>query len=192
MDTVRLVSLGDMEPFTICHGSPRSVNEKLLPDQENTCEVMERSGTRLILCGHTHIQRRFEYNGKTVINPGAVGVPLHGCGKAQFLILRGNGTEWKEEFASLTYDVEKEIRNLYRAELDKRAPYWCRVTIRLLRTGKYGQARILNRAMECCREETGKCIWPDIPEEYWKRAYEEFFGRQDAGLPGTAGEQGGL
>lgn len=179
METARVISFRDMEPITVCHGSPRNVNEKLLPDRPDTFEVMEQSSTRLILCGHTHIQRIMEHNGKTVINPGAVGVPLQSCGRTQFLILHENGREWREEFISLTYDMEKEIENFHAAGLFTRAPYWCRATIQLLRTGKYSQSRILNRAMEYCKQETGECIWPEIPEKYWEKAYEDFFGPEE-------------
>jgi hypothetical protein len=30
--------------------------------------------------------------------------------------------------------------------------------------------------MELCREETGKCVWPDIPEEFWEQAVNEMIG----------------
>ncbi|MDE5866579.1 MAG: metallophosphatase family protein, partial [Lachnospiraceae bacterium] len=73
-------------PITICHGSPRKVNEKLLPDNENTFQIMENNSSDYILCGHTHIQNKIEHNGKIVLNAGSVGVSMHSNGKAQFMI----------------------------------------------------------------------------------------------------------
>lgn len=179
MEIADIIAFDKMESVTVCHGSPRLVNEKILPGKQNTYEIMEQSRTRLILCGHTHVQSKIEYNGKTVINPGSVGVPLFSCGKAQFCILHENGNRWKEEFISLDYDAEKEIENLYKAKLNEYAPYWCKTTVHLLRTGKYAHSQILNKAMKLCKEELGECKWPDIPEIYWKRAYELYFGQEE-------------
>jgi len=39
----------------------------------------------------------------------------------------------------------------------------------------YGHAEVLKCAMELCRQDTGSCHWPDIPEKYWKTAMEELF-----------------
>lgn len=179
MEIAKVIQFGDAEAITICHGSPRKVNEKLLPEKTNTYEVMEQSSTRLILCGHTHTQRKVEYQGKTVINPGSIGVPFWSCGKAQFLILHEKQKGWEEEFISLAYDIEKEIATLYEAKLDQFAPYWCKTTINFLRTGKISHAETLNKAMKLCEEEEGTCVWPNIPEKYWKKAYEAFFGKED-------------
>ena len=93
-------------PITVCHGSPRKISEKLLPDSENTYFIMESNSTDYILCGHTHIQGKIIHNGKIVLNAGSVGVPLHSNGKAQFMILRGLQGSWDYEFVSLEYDME--------------------------------------------------------------------------------------
>lgn len=170
---------GTMEAVTVCHGSPRKVNEKMLPGQQNTYAIMEQSSTRLIICGHTHTQRKITHHGKIVLNPGAVGVPLYSCGKAQFMILHEREKAWEEELVSLAYDVEKEIENLYLAGLDKTAPYWCKTTVQLLRTGKHPHSQILGKAMEYCQKEEGECNWPEIPEKYWEKAYEAFFGQEE-------------
>lgn len=165
----------DMEAITICHGSPRNVSEALRPDEPNTYETIEKCDTRILLHGHTHIHKKIEHNGKIALNPGSVGAPLWNGGKTNFMILHQNGNQWEDEPISLQYDVEKEIQNLYAARLDQLAPYWCRMTESLLRTGKYPHFWILDRAMQYCREEQGECIWPNIPERFWKKAYDSYF-----------------
>lgn len=167
------VTVEGMPGITICHGSPLKVNEKLLPGNKRTYEIMESVDTPVILCGHTHIQGRIEYGGKLVLNPGSAGVPLHSGGKAQFLILHGDEKGWSEEFCNIDYDIEKVIKDLYDSELDRMAPCWCRITENLLRKGDISHGAVLNRAMELCREETGECNWPDIPEVFWEKAVEE-------------------
>jgi len=163
----------NMPQITICHGSPYKVNQKLLPNNDKTIEIMESVYTSIILCGHTHIQNKIEYKGKMILNAVAVGVPLHSNGKSQFLILHEINNIWKEEFVSLEYDVENVIDDIYTSGLDQYAPYWCKVTENLLRNGNISHGTVLAKAMTLCKDETGNCIWPNVPEKYWKRALAE-------------------
>jgi len=73
--------------ITICHGSPFRANEEMIKGTERTDEIMDECDTDLILCGHTHRQWKYEHDGKALINPGSVGMPLGSKGKAQFVIL---------------------------------------------------------------------------------------------------------
>ena len=134
---------------------------------------MNNVETSLILCGHTHIQRKIVHNEKCVLNPGAVGVPLFSEGKTQFLILHGSDGKWSEEFISLKYYVDRVIREMYEAKLDECAPYWSLITEHIVHGDNTSHSAILSRAMELCREETGDCVWPDIPERCWAQAVNE-------------------
>ena len=162
--------------ITICHGSPNRVSEKLLPDSENTFSIMEQNENSIILCGHTHIQNVIEHNGKIVINPGAVGVSLHGAGKSQFAILMGENGAWKYEFVDLDYDIDKVIEGLDSSGLTENAPSWCEVTKHLLKTGELSHGSVLARSIALCEQDRGTCEWPDIPEKYWKIAVAEMIG----------------
>ena len=162
--------------ITICHGSPQKVNEKMLPNNEKTLAIMEENTSSYILCGHSHVQGKIEHNGKLVLNAGAVGVSLHGDGKAQFMILEGSEQKWNYEFISLEYDVEKVIEDLYISGLMQKAPAWCKVSANLLRTGETSHGTVLAKAMELCRNELGECNWPNVPEKYWDLAVREMIG----------------
>ena len=167
------ISSEGLPQITICHGSPNQTNEKLLPDNQKTFEIMEQDKNDIILCGHTHLQGVIEHNGKRVLNPGAVGVSLHSGGNAQFMILSDAGNIWEYEFISLDYDVEQVIADLRTSGLYENAPSWCKVSEHLLRTGEVSHGSVLAKAMALCKEELGECIWPKIPEIYWKKAVEE-------------------
>ncbi len=160
-------------PITICHGSPRKVNEKLLPDNENTFQIIENNSSNYILCGHTHIQGRREHNGKIVLNAGSVGFSLRSNGKAQFMILKEMQDMWDYEFVSIEYDKEKVIADLHSSGLSKKAPYWSKVSENLLKTGEISHDMVLTRAMTICKDNFGECIWPNIPEECWEQAVKE-------------------
>lgn len=160
-------------PITICHGSPDSANEKLLPDSEKSLSLIEKDPNDIILCGHTHLQGIIEHKGKIALNPGSVGVSLHSNGRAQFMILRGMQDKWDYEFIGLKYDAEKVIADLYSSGLSEKAPYWCSVSEHLLRTGEISHGTVLTRAMALCKSKFGECNWPNVPEECWRQAVKE-------------------
>lgn len=162
-----------LPPMTICHGSPRKVNEKLLPNNENTFLIMEENASDYILCGHTHIQGKIERYGKVVLNAGSVGVPMYSNGKTQFMIGKGMQDRWDYEFISLEYDIENVIADLHTSGLSSKAPYWCKVTETLLRTGEISHGTVLARAITLCKDTFGECSWPNIPEECWEQAVKE-------------------
>ncbi|GFP75421.1 metallophosphoesterase family protein [Clostridium fungisolvens] len=173
LKSVGEIKFGEVPEITICHGSPEKINEKMLPNDVRTMKVINRVKTPIILCGHSHVQRKIVHNDKCVLNPGAVGVSLFGEGKTQFLILHGSDGIWSEEFISLQYDTSKVIKEMHEAKLYEHAPFWSRVTESILQGGNISHSRVLSRTMEICREETGSCVWPDIPEEYWEKAVRE-------------------
>lgn len=167
------ITLGNMPQITICHGSPYKTNENLFPANDKTFDIMEGLDSSVILCGHTHFQGKIENKGKMVLNAGAVGLPLNSNRKSQFLILHEMDNQWNEEFVSLEYDVERVIEEIHASGLHNHAPYWCMVTENLLRNGNIPHTTVLKRAMSLCDDETGNCIWPNVPEKYWKQAVEE-------------------
>ncbi len=176
LQPVQEITVGGMTEITICHGSPNKVNEKMLPDDGKTIEIMNNVKTSIILCGHTHIQRKIVHNKKCALNPGAVGIPLYSKGKTQFLILHGSDGIWSEEFISLEYDVDRVIRDMHEVKLNEHAPYWSLITENILHGGNTSHGKVLSRVMELCREETGDCVWHDIPEKYWGQAVNEIIG----------------
>lgn len=71
----------------------------------------------LILCGHTHLQRRVALpDGALVVNPGSVGLPAYaddgddphivesGSPHARYGILSNEGGRWEAEFVQIEYD----------------------------------------------------------------------------------------
>lgn len=176
LQPVQEITLGDMEEIIACHGSPNKINEKMLPDDDKTIEILNTVKASIILCGHSHVQRKIVHNKKCVLNPGSVGVPLYSKGKTQFLILHGNEGIWSEEFISLEYDVDKVIKDMHEVKLYQHAPYWSMVTENILRGGNTSHSKVLSRVIELLKKETGSCVWPNIPEKYWMQAVNEIIG----------------
>lgn len=157
----------------ICHGSPFRVNQSMRPDCADIDQLTAKIDVPLVLCGHFHIQTSYERNGVRVLNPGAVGVPLHSGGCTQFLLLHKLHGTWEPEFVTLAYDVQEAIAEMDREKLYERAPYWDRVTKHLLLTGEVPHVQVLERISELCQAEGRPCQWPDLPESIWRRAVEE-------------------
>lgn len=98
---------------------------------------------------------------------------MHSQGKAQFMLLTGVNNAWSYEFVSLDYDSEKVISDLFTSGLSEKAPYWCKVSQHLLRTGESSHGSVLTRAMSLCQQDIGQCKWPKVPEQYWEKAINE-------------------
>lgn len=173
------LSFPGLAPLTLCHGSPDRVNEDLLPGCANTRTVMERDPGSFLLCGHTHRQYAFRHQGKWLLNPGSVGMPLNSRGHARFMLLHGKKGGWEHTFLSPEYDVDAVIRELHTSGLYQKAPCWSRITEHLLRFGTPSHALPLRRAMELCRKTRGECVWPDILEECWEQAVREALGEEE-------------
>ena len=129
----------------------------------------------LILCGHRHIQGQMDYNGKTYINPGSVGISLYANSTAQFALLNDSEGFWQIDYISLEYDINQVIQEIHEEKLDQLAPCWTAMTIRILKGSLLSHAAGLSRAMEITSEKYGECIWPDIPEECFEQAVTELF-----------------
>jgi ribosomal protein L11 methylase PrmA len=65
---------------------------------------------------------------------------------------------------------------MHEVKLYEHAPSWSRITEHALYKGDISHGLVLSRAMKLCKEATGVCIWPDIPEEYWQQAVKEMLG----------------
>ncbi|HEY2022147.1 metallophosphoesterase family protein [Paraburkholderia sp.] len=85
-----------------------------------TDEIERRAGNvtaKLILCGHTHLQRSMKLDdGRLIVNPGSVGLQAYedewpfphrmetGSPHARYAFVTGSGSDWTVEFRAVRYD----------------------------------------------------------------------------------------
>lgn len=87
----------------------------------------------LILCGHTHLPRKFELaDGRVIINPGSVGLPAYdddqpfyhkmesGSPHARYAVIERKQTGWEIDFRQVIYDWNSAAKQ---AEANQR-PDW--------------------------------------------------------------------
>ena len=78
----------EKETFFLCHGSPWNNNEYVYPNK--FCKFKHRYSDypyRWILQGHTHYPMIKKNEDSIIINPGSVGQPRDGSGKAQWAMI---------------------------------------------------------------------------------------------------------
>lgn len=97
----------------VCHGTPESNNEYLLEkvtkhgvfvyNDEDLIAKTARIKERVILCGHSHVNRVIHLsNGKMIVNPGSVGLPAY-LGNGQYRFAMESMTP-HAKFAIITVD----------------------------------------------------------------------------------------
>jgi putative phosphoesterase len=91
------------------HGSPRRINEDILPNMKisDVQEMICGETANLILCGHTHVPCGYQTLSKqTVVNVGSVGRPMTGVPKANYAIIDFNNGSFSVEHRQVDYDYE--------------------------------------------------------------------------------------
>jgi len=164
----RTLCIGENPPLTLCHGSPRKINEPLKPERLNTHEVMADLDTEYLLCGHTHRQYMYEYNGKTLINPGSVGTAVNGRTDAQFAVLTSSKAGWTPEFFGVEYDKTELFTAFESSGLAQKAPVWAGALQKLLLTGRNYNMECAALAAKLSEADGENPRFP--PEIYWERA----------------------
>lgn len=91
------------------HGSPRKINEDILPNMKisEVQEMINGETADLILCGHTHVPCGYQTLTKqTVVNVGSVGRPMTGIPKANYAIIEFNNGTFTVEHRAVDYDYK--------------------------------------------------------------------------------------
>lgn len=93
----------------LVHGSPRRMNEDILPNMKlsEVQEMIEGELADLILCGHTHVPCGYQtLTKKTVVNVGSVGRPMTGVPKACYAIIEFDRGTFTVKHKEIDYDCE--------------------------------------------------------------------------------------
>jgi len=174
VQTIRFSNLPVIEAY---HGSNTRQGKRLESGADNSKIFFEDTDADIILYGHTHLRKEVRKEGRMLLNPGAVGMPLQSGGKSQFVILTGENHRWNHEFIDLEYDTEAVIRELHEENLYEMAPCWTRITEHVLRHGTICHREVLERAWQLCYKETDTWGAPELPERYFEQAVKECLGR---------------
>lgn len=115
--------------FLLFHGAPSHDKTYLLETVENgrvrlaeLTEIKERlydSEQKILICGHTHVPRVVEAEGKMIINAGSVGLQAYddvepeyhvievGSPHARYVLMEKIEGKWTAEIIAVNYDFKK-------------------------------------------------------------------------------------
>ncbi|WP_417308221.1 metallophosphoesterase family protein [Devosia sp.] len=117
----------------LCHGTPSSDmvlwltgidddGKAFYRSQESITREAEGVEAEVLLCGHTHIARSLRLgDGRLVVNPGSVGMPLAiGSPAAHYAIIEKMTHGWRSSLIAVPYDNEAAAHQA----LDHGYPTW--------------------------------------------------------------------
>lgn len=107
-----ILKVGDKNLLFV-HGSPSSINEYLLVDENNTKEYMNSINEDILVCAHTHLPAIKEIKNKMYINTGSVGKPKIGRPNSTYCIINiDNENKVETRFKEISYEVKKIIKDM--------------------------------------------------------------------------------
>ncbi|MDF2985644.1 MAG: metallophosphoesterase [Eubacterium sp.] len=168
-NTIKIEFTGCL-PLFACHGSPMSSREQLFSGTERIDDYLRNLEESCLLCGHSHMQFLYSNYGKTVINPGSVGVQTNGQTKSQFAILNWNKDQWLTEFISVEYNIGKLLSEFEVSGLNHKAKMWSKAIQKSLQTGINYPLMCLELAYKLASEAETLCEPFYIEEEFWNEA----------------------
>jgi hypothetical protein len=74
-------------------------------------------------------------------------------------------------FRSVEYDISKVVKELHESGLLDMTPYWCGITVHLLKTGKISHGSVLGEVMKA---NDYKDPWYAISKEYWDETLKKW------------------
>ncbi len=111
-------------------------------------KIFSQMKCKYLLVGHSHKQFVIEKDGKTIINPGSVGVPHCGNSLSQYAILEIADARVSCSLRRVPYDVEKTIRAQFESGLVDAGKYWPIGVLYDVITGKELCIKLLQRVLD--------------------------------------------
>jgi predicted phosphodiesterase len=79
-----------LDGMLVCHASPKSDLETFGPEPaDEDQELLAGASEGTIVFGHSHVQFSRTANGRRLVNPGSVGMPLDGDRRAAYVLWHG-------------------------------------------------------------------------------------------------------
>ena len=139
-----VVSLGGVT-FEIAHAAMDDDRFYFEGNDDKISTVFQQMRYSLLLTGHSHRQYIRTYSGKTILNPGSVGIPQGGSIWPKYAIIHiTDGTSFFL-LQEVRYDLEHVIQSQFRSGLVDRARYWAIGVLYDLITGQECVLHLLNQ-----------------------------------------------
>jgi putative phosphoesterase len=138
----------------------------------HTADIFPQMKCDYLLTGHSHKQYMQRNDGKTIINPGSVGIPQGGTQHPKYALLDIANGEVTCLFREVPYDMTEVIRSQFASELIDYAKYWAIGVLYDIITGEEWVLRLLARVQEC-GDFSNEEIWRTAATELGMKLTEE-------------------
>jgi len=137
----------------------RSTNAHVFEEEDPYLEtVFGDMNTKLLLTGHSHRQYIRRKGGRTILNPGALGIPQGKPGYAQYALADVCPGELSAQLRAVPYDVPRVIREQYESGLAAQAGLWAVSILNNIVTGENPMLELLRR-VEASDGAYSEAIW---------------------------------
>ncbi len=106
-----VIRLPEAPDLLFVHASARGDHDLIFPYTSDAEIEPMFAGCRerWIVRGHNHYAAVRPWGRRFIVNTGAVGLPLDGVVKAQFVVMERAGDEWRPEHHAVPYDVQATL-----------------------------------------------------------------------------------
>lgn len=151
------VSLGGIT-FEIAHASMEDDRYYFEGNDPNTEIVFQKMQHSFLLTSHSHKQYIRSLSGKTIINPGSVGVPHGGSIWPKYAIVDIVNSSVSCTLCEVQYDIRKVIHSQFSRGLVDRAKYWAIGVLYDLITGEEWVLKLLKQ-VEISGNVHDEAVW---------------------------------
>ena len=124
----------------------------------HTADIFPQMKCDYLLTGHSHKQYIQRNAGKTIINPGSVGIPQGGTQHPKYALLDIVNGSISCQLREVPYDMTDAIRSQFASDLVDYANYWAIGVLYDIITGKEWVLRILE-TVEKTRDFANEEVW---------------------------------
>ena len=111
-------------PFEVAHAVRDNDRFYFDSDDGHIVDAFKKMEHPYLLTGHAHKQYIRQQEGKTIINPGSVGIPMGGARWPQYALLEVAGSAVRWELRSVPYDLRCTVQAQFEKGLVAQATYW--------------------------------------------------------------------
>lgn len=148
----------------IAHASMDNDRYYFVGNSEHSAEIFAQMKYNYLLTGHSHRQYILQDSGKTIINPGSVGIPHGGTRWPKYAVLEIASGDVACFFREVQYDLTDTIHAQFRGGLVDYANYWAIGALYDVITGEELVMKLLERVSDL------DCVYN---EEMWHCAAAE-------------------
>ena len=130
----------------------------------HTADIFPQMKCDYLLTGHSHKQYITQYAGKTIVNPGSVGIPQDGAGHPKYALLDIVSGSISCQLREMPYNMEDAIRSQFSSGLVDYAKYWAIGVLHDMITGEDWVLKLL-KAVERAGDFANEEIWRSAASE---------------------------